>query len=95
MTSLQHDMQALINQLIRQGITYGEALRQFKKEYFVMVLTENNFNQCRAARELGKHRNTLNRTAHGLNININALKQEQRKPVRKARVQPVRIQQTA
>src|SRR5258708_10015320 len=44
------------------GISYSDAVRQFKKRYILEVLSHHKGNQCKAADELGMHRNTLSRT---------------------------------
>ena len=43
------------------GISYTDALRQFKRRYLLEVLAHHKGNQCKAAEELGMHRNTLSR----------------------------------
>jgi len=45
-------------------------VREFKKRFILAVLEENKGNQCRAARELGMHRNTLSRTLAELEIDL-------------------------
>lgn len=60
------DMKDQLEQLVRQmhstGILYSESIREFKKRFILNVLRECRGNQCKAARELGMHRNTLSRT---------------------------------
>ena len=55
-------MDGLIMQMHSAGIPYSEAVRQFKKRYILEVLAHHKGNQCKAADELGMHRNTLSRT---------------------------------
>lgn len=50
------------------GIAYAEATREFKRRYILYVLNANRGNQCKAARELGMHRNTLSRTIAELSL---------------------------
>jgi len=68
------------------GITYSEAVRDFKKRFILEVLAHHKGNQCKAARELGMHRNTLSRTITELEIDPtqirNGLKRPPRSPKR-------------
>jgi transposase-like protein len=53
-----------------------------------VVLTqygENHGNQCKAARELGMHRNTLSRTISELKLDLRAVRDGTRRPPRSAR----------
>lgn len=59
---MKDQLQELVRQMYSTGILYSEALREFKKRFILNVLRENRGNQCKAARELGMHRNTLSRT---------------------------------
>lgn len=78
-------MDSLVGNLRDDGVQYVEAVREFKKRFIVKVLTRNNWNVCKAARELFMHRNTLTRTMEELNIVRPAFKlQRYRKPVQAA-----------
>jgi DNA-binding NtrC family response regulator len=59
---VKDQLEALVSQMHKSGILYSEAVREFKKRFILAVLSENHGNQCKAARELGMHRNTLSRT---------------------------------
>ena len=72
-------------QMYRSGILYVEAVREFKKRFILMVLQENKGNQCKAARQLGMHRNTLSRTIAELELDIKSLRSGTRRPPRSAR----------
>jgi len=72
-------------QMYKSNILYSEAVREFKKRFIVTVLQENNGNQCRAARQLGMHRNTLSRTVAELKIDIRQLRDGTKRPPRSAR----------
>lgn len=65
---MKDQLEQLINQMYQGGILYAEAVREFKKRFILQVLTETKGNQCQAARELGMHRNTLNRTITELKL---------------------------
>jgi Fis family transcriptional regulator, factor for inversion stimulation protein len=65
---VKRELEALVTQMHSSGITYEEAVREFKKRFILEVLANHKGNQCKAARELGMHRNTLSRTIAELNI---------------------------
>lgn len=60
--AMKDELEALVRRMYQSGILYSEALREFKKRFILNVLRENRGNQCKVARELGMHRNTLSRT---------------------------------
>jgi DNA-binding NtrC family response regulator len=66
--------------MYKSNILYSEAVREFKKRFIVTVLEENRGNQCRAARELGMHRNTLSRTMQELKIDVRPLRDGAKRP---------------
>jgi hypothetical protein len=45
-------LEELVMQMHRNGITYSEAVREFKKAFLATVLKEHNGNQCKAAVDL-------------------------------------------
>jgi len=69
----------------KSGILYSEAVREFKKGFILTVLHENKGNQCKTARQLGMHRNTLSRTIAELDLDVKALRHGVRRPPRSAR----------
>lgn len=71
--------------MYKGGILYSEAVREFKKRFIVTVLEENHGNQCKAARELGMHRNTLSRTITELDVDVKIFRPGARRPPRSAR----------
>jgi DNA-binding NtrC family response regulator len=71
--------------MYKSGILYSEAVREFKKRFIITVLQENHGNQCKAARELGMHRNTLSRTIEELKIDMRNVRDGVRRPPRSAR----------
>ncbi len=71
--------------MYKSGILYSEAVREFKKRFILTVLQENNGNQCKAARQLGMHRNTLSRTITELELDIKSLRNGGRRPPRSER----------
>jgi Fis family transcriptional regulator len=56
---VKDQLETLVLQMHHSKILYSEAVREFKKRFILTVLEDNRGNQCRAARELGMHRNTL------------------------------------
>ena len=64
----------------RTGILYFEALKEFRKQFILVVLREVDWNKSKAARALGMHRSTLVRTLRELNIDISPLRNVQRRP---------------
>lgn len=82
---MKDQLEALIFQMYRSNILYSEAVREFKKRFIVTVLEENRGNQCKAARELGMHRNTLSRTMQELKIDVRQLREGAKRPPRSAR----------
>ncbi len=67
---MKDQLEALVQQMYKSNILYSEAVREFKRRFVTTVLEENKGNQCRAARELGMHRNTLSRTVSELKIDV-------------------------
>ena len=82
-------------QMYKSNILYSEAVCEFKKRFILTVLQENKGNQCRAARELGMHRNTLSRTLAELDMDTAQIRNGLKRPVRSdrsaavARIQPI------
>ena len=88
---MKDQLEALILQMHKSGILYAEAVREFKKRFILTVLQENKGNQCKAARQLGMHRNTLSRTIAELNLDVRMLRPGARRPPRSAR--PLHLRQ--
>ena len=80
-------------QMYKSNILYSEAVREFKKRFILAVLQETHGNQCKAARELGMHRNTLSRTINELKLDMRAVRDNARRPPRGAR--PVIVERRA
>jgi len=86
---VKDQLEALVAQMYSSGILYSEAVREFKKRFLVTVLQENKGNQCKAARELGMHRNTLSRTIAELKLDVREFRDGARRPVRSERLAPL------
>ena len=82
---MKDQLEALVMQMHESGIYYNEAVREFKKRFIITVLEENDGNQCKAARQLGMHRNTMSRTIAELKIDVRALREGVRRPPKSER----------
>jgi len=82
---VKDQLEALVQQMYKSNILYSEAVREFKKRFIATVLGENKGNQCRAARQLGMHRNTLSRTIGELKIDIREFRDGGKRPPRSTR----------
>lgn len=82
---MKDQLEALVQQMYRSNILYSEAVREFKRRFISTVLEENKGNQCRAARQLGMHRNTLSRTIDELKIDVRQFRDGARRPPRGTR----------
>jgi Fis family transcriptional regulator len=71
---VKNQLSVLIAQMHESGILYSEAVREFKKVFISHVLQQNNGNQCKAAKQLGMHRNTLSRTIAELDLDVGELR---------------------
>jgi len=86
---VKDQLEALIVHMYRSGITYSEAVCEFKKKFILTVLQDCNGNQCKSARQLGMHRNTLSRTITELKLDAKALRSGGRRPPRSAHTLPI------
>ena len=82
---MKRELDTLITQMHSGGIAYTEAVRQFKKRYILEVLSHHKGNQCKAADELGMHRNTLSRTLAELDMDTAQIRSGMRRPPRSER----------
>ena len=82
---MKDQLENLVSQMYKSGILYSEAVREFKKRFILTVLQESHGNQCKAARELGMHRNTLSRTITELKLDLRQVRNGNRRPPRSAR----------
>lgn len=58
---MKEQLENLIGMMVDRGILLEEALTEFEKKFIRRVLEHSHGNQCRAAKVLGIHRNTLSR----------------------------------
>lgn len=85
---MKRELDNLVLQMHAIGISYTDAVREFKKRYIFEVLSRHRGNQCKAAEELGMHRNTLSRTLAELGMDSAQIRQGIRRPP--TSVRPVR-----
>jgi Fis family transcriptional regulator len=77
---VKRELDSLVSQMHAGGITYDEAIREFKKRFILEVLAAHRGNQCKAAKELGMHRNTLSRTLAELDMSTAQIRSGMRRP---------------
>ncbi|MBS1822033.1 MAG: histidine kinase [Acidobacteria bacterium] len=77
---MKRELDSLVIQMHSAGVLYTDAVRQFKRRYIFEVLAHHKGNQCKAAEELGMHRNTLSRTLAELDMNTAQIRNGMRRP---------------
>jgi Fis family transcriptional regulator, factor for inversion stimulation protein len=82
---VRRELESLVTQMHSSGIPYEEAVREFKKQYLREVLVAHRGNQCKAAEEMGMHRNTLSRTMADLGLDLAEVRTELKRPPRSER----------
>lgn len=83
---MKRELDNLVTQMHSTGIRYEDAVKQFKRQYLLEVLRANRGNQCKAADELGMHRNTLSRTMAELSLDVAEVRAGLKRPVRSERL---------
>jgi Fis family transcriptional regulator, factor for inversion stimulation protein len=58
---VKDQLEGLVSQMVDRGILFEEAIGEFEKRFIRRTLERARGNQCRAAKMLGIHRNTLSR----------------------------------
>ena len=79
---VRRELDNLVAQMHSSGIRYNEAVRDFKRQYLREVLVACRGNQCKAAEELGMHRNTLSRAMAELGLNLAEVRAGLKRPPR-------------
>ena len=82
---VRRELDSLIGQMYAGGITYTEAVREFKKRFLLEVLMAHRGNQCKAAEDLHVHRNTLSRMIAELEIDPAEVRAGLKRPPRSER----------
>lgn len=84
--NVRRELDSLVTQMHSSGVRYEDAVREFKKQYLREVLVANRGNQCKAAEELGIHRNTLSRTMAELGLSLSEVRAGLKRPPRSERL---------
>jgi Fis family transcriptional regulator len=82
---VRRELSILVTQMHSTGIRYEDAVREFKKQYLREVLVAHRGNQCKAAEELGMHRNTLSRAMAELGLELAEVRAGLKRPPRAER----------
>ena len=82
---MRRELDNLVTQMHSSGIRYEDAVREFKRQYLREVLLAHRGNQCKAAEEMGIHRNTLSRTMAELGLNLAEVRASLKRPPRSER----------
>ena len=82
---MKRELDTLVTQMHSSGVRYDDAVREFKKQYLREVLLANRGNQCKAAEELGMHRNTLSRAMAELGLTLAEVRATLKRPPRSER----------
>ena len=67
---------------------FAEAVQEFQRVFILIVLRDQNGNQCRAADRLGMHRNTLRRTIRDLQLDLASIREAARRRPPRAELLP-------
>jgi DNA-binding NtrC family response regulator len=81
---VQDILESLVVKMDRGGISYREALSEFRKAFVCAALRENKGNLSKAAPALGLHRNTLTRICFELQIDTRSFRPGRRRPPKSA-----------
>lgn len=92
---MKRELENLVTQMHSTGVRYDDAVRQFKRQYLLEVLRSHRGNQCKAAEELGMHRNTLSRIMAELELEVAEVRAGLKRPVRSERLIPGGLRQQA
>ncbi len=82
---MRRELDSLVTQMHSSGVRYEDAVREFKKQYLREVLVAHRGNQCKAAEELGMHRNTLSRAMAERGLDLAEVRAGLKRPPRSER----------
>ena len=82
---MKRELDILVAEMHADGVSYDDAVREFKRRYLLHVLVNHRGNQCKSADELGMHRNTLSRTLAELDMDTAQIRSGLKRPVRSER----------
>ncbi len=83
--AVRRELDSLVTQMHSSGMRYEDAVRDFKRQYLREVLIAHRGNQCKAAEELGMHRNTLSRAMAELDLDLAEVRAGLKRPPRSER----------
>ena len=82
---VRRELDSVVTQMHSSGIRYEDAVKEFKRQYLREVLVAHRGNQCKAAEELGMHRNTLSRAMAELGLELAEVRAGLKRPPRSER----------
>ena len=82
---MRRELNSLVTQMHSSGVRYEDAVQEFKRQYLREVLVAHRGNQCKAAEELGMHRNTLSRAMAELGLSLAEVRAGLKRPPRSER----------
>ena len=82
---MRRELDSLVTQMHSSGIRYEDAVKEFRRQYLREVLIAHRGNQCKAAEELGMHRNTLSRAMAELGLSLAEVRAGLKRPPRSER----------
>lgn len=82
---MKHEIDGLVSRMHASGISFEDAVKQFERQFLYQVLVKYRGNQCKAATELGMHRNTLGRKMTELGLTMAEVRAAFKRPVRNER----------
>ncbi len=90
--AIDNRLRDLVASMQYSHITFREAVTFFKREWVQQTLEANRGNNCRAARAIGLHRNTLSRLADSLDINVREIRRRRRGALRLKKIKFVELE---
>ena len=82
---MRRELDSLVTQMHSSGVRFDDAVRQFRRAFIREVLLTHRGNQCKAAEELGMHRNTLSRAMAELELSLTEIRAGLKRPPRSDR----------
>lgn len=84
---MKTQLEAITLKMCQSGMSYPEAVAEFKKAVIQNALKECSGHQVNAAQHLGMHRNSLARLVAELRLDAHDFRPAPRRPTRPARLQ--------
>jgi Fis family transcriptional regulator len=76
---MKEQLESVVLEMYRAGVRCSDAVREFQTVFILTVLKDQRGNQCKAAKVLGVHRNTLRRTIRELEIDVRPIRETGRR----------------